>query len=123
MHYPFNPTVAPGAPRPDLARLLRRHVLRAMEADWHYAQQTATNTYRSLLRQSAVGNFFDVGTDVRLERSPKERAEAADWARGILECHRRMAHRAWVRSVEHGESKRAACRAWLCARRYCGLPT
>lgn len=41
----------------------------------------------------------------------------------ILERHRRMAHAAWVRAVQQGDDVAGAERAWMCARRYCGLPT
>lgn len=117
MHYPFQPTVAPGAPRKDLARLLRHHVLRAMEADWHYDQRPATITHGSLLRQSAVGNFFDVGTYLREEQGPFRRQAADGNAAYVLQNHRRLIHARWMNTLEPGDEE-----AWLCARHYCGLP-
>ena len=39
----------------------------------------------------------------------------------ILERHRRMAHRAWVRAIRDEDDEPGACRAWMCARLHCGM--
>lgn len=68
----------------------------------------------------------EVGTYLRAEQHPVQLDAAADDAERILRNHRRMAHRAWTREIaaEHARgSEAAAFRAWMIARRYCGLPT
>lgn len=123
MHYPFHPTVTPGAPRPDLVGIILRHIeagrlARVGLAHWN----TATVMRQALRRETQPENFYEQGTEVATWRGSVQRIESADCAASILRNHRRMAHRAWVRAFD-GDDEAAARRAWWCARRYCGLPT
>lgn len=118
-------TVKPGAPRPDLRALLVRHAVRAGASEWGVRLDAADNIARSLMRETDP-HADDLGTNVHENVEPDHWIEAVDGADSILERHRRMAHRAWVREIngefEYGAAD-AAYRAWMCARRYCGLPT
>lgn len=58
-----------------------------------------------------------------LDMSPWTREVINASLDAILERHRRMAHRAWVRAVERDtwETAHATYNAWMCARLHCGM--
>lgn len=120
MRYPFRTSFAPGAPRPDLAALVMHHAWASLGSALperrdvgatgvHYAaalqvESTPEQGYGTLIPYPSPDTFLDA-------------LEAGD---RILSNHRHRAHRAWARSLGLPEA-RADERAWMCARRHCGL--
>ena len=57
-----------------------------------------------------------------LDMSPWTREAINAELDAILVRHRRVAHRAWVRAIEHDEDNPdGAYDAWMCARLACGM--
>lgn len=119
-------TYAPGQARPDLAAVVMRHAWASLpmsEHDRPHLGATGTHYAGTMMNRTSPENFYAIGTYLRAEQHPCQLDASADDADRILRNHRRMAHRAWVRAVLQDEERGAAFRAWMVARRYCGLPT
>jgi len=111
--YPFRTSYVPGAPRPDLADLVHRHLTRCPP------KRRASQHAIALCRETTPEPAGEYGTLIPYP-AVERFLQALDDGDRILRNHRRMAHAAWVRAVQQDDDEQAACNAWHCARLHCG---
>ena len=117
MHrHPFRTSFVPGAPRPDLSQLLTFHAWRSNGELSLAPALAALAIAKSLRRETDPCPADEHGTLLPLGNLSQVLGSLDDGTE-ILLRHRRMAHRAWVRSVETDDDELAAKAAWMTARR------